>query len=144
MILNKIIKYKIKYDSQKFNLLAIKHKIHPWCEIEEKIKIFFINLYFMAMIEAISEDKTNKGIINSFTNFSIINKGNTFWSVNKIRRALKLIDSLIKIIQKWKGTIPSLIKIEILIIRKKKSKLNKVYWNAAIKNKDEEKDWTIK
>lgn len=98
----------------------------------------------MAMIEAISEDKTNKGIINSFTNFSIINKGNTFWSVNKIRRALKLIDSLIKIIQKWKGTIPSLIKIEILIIRKKKSKLNKVYWNAAIKNKDEEKDWTIK
>lgn len=80
-----IIEYISKYEIQKFIFLAIKHKIHPWWEIEEKIKIFLIILYFIAIAEAINVDKTNKGIINEFMNFSIISKGIIFWIVSKIK-----------------------------------------------------------
>lgn len=73
-----------------------------------------------------------------------INNGMIFW-IDKIRNnALKFNDSLILIIQKWKGIIASLIKIVIFIIIRKIKEFLKLYWNLEIKNKDEENDWIMK
>lgn len=67
-----------------------------------------------------------------------------FCIVNKIKIELKFIISLIEINHKWKGIIPNLIKIEILIKNKKNSICIILYWNAERKNKEDEKAWTTK
>lgn len=73
-----------------------------------------------------------------------INKGITFWNDKIKNNALKFNDSLIVIIQKWKGIMANLIMIaKFKIVKKNKDSL-KLNWNLEIKNKDDEKDWMIK
>lgn len=85
-----------------------------------------------------------KIIILSKKKLERMNKGITFW-IDKIKNnASKFNDSLIVMIQKWKGIIANLIKIVIFKIIKEIKEFLKLNWNLEMKNKDDENDWIIK
>lgn len=99
---------------------------------------------FKAKMDLVNVDIIIKIIILLKKKLERINNGIIFW-IDKIRNnASKFNDSLILIIQKWKGIIANLIKIVIFIIIKKIKEFLKLNWNLEIKNKDEENDWIMK
>lgn len=124
--------------------MIIKHSIHPWWEIEDKINNLLICFKFNAIIELIRVDVIIIKIIGGKKFFEMINKGKIFWNDNNTNNALGFNEFAIIIIQKWKGIIANLIRIAMLIKIKKIREEFKKYWKLDKKNNEDEKDWMIK